>query len=136
VAGFPFREVRKQLIVARFGKLNRAFSTTPHQAEANGLRFRFLHIGGNAGGDVVVRRMDQRIGHKEVMPLAGRRVKKSQIIGDMENSRRFGVKCGCGKNSFFGILGTPQSPLPCTSRSNVLRRARPFSCKVTPMSNL
>jgi hypothetical protein len=44
VADFHFREVRKQLIVARFGRLNRAISTTPHQAEANGLRFRFFCI--------------------------------------------------------------------------------------------
>ena len=96
VPRFHFREVLKQPVLARFGKLRLAVSTPPHHAEFDCLNFRLAHVGGNAGGDVVVRRMDQRIGHKEVMPLAEGAVKKSPIRQVMVKSIHFREKYGAG----------------------------------------
>jgi hypothetical protein len=55
--GVKFCKALEQPVLARFGKLSPTVSTAAHQTAFNGLSFRVPHIGGDAGGNVVVRRM-------------------------------------------------------------------------------
>jgi hypothetical protein len=55
--GCQFCDALEQLGLSGVGSLYSTISTPPQPAALNAFRFKLAHVGGNAGGNVVVRRM-------------------------------------------------------------------------------